>query len=185
MPVPEKRKDRLQVPLMLAFRDAFEKRDAEAEEDIRRDGERVITARGSLHRRGVGEKRLREDLDADLGNLLDTINLGSAVELDDLPRVRASVLNYGVEDLTHIAMGTEAAGEIGEGLRLALVSFEPRLIPETLQIEKQIEDDVVGQRVRFRVRADLNSKPFDIPVEFIAELDGVAGKVIVPRLTGA
>jgi type VI secretion system protein ImpF len=39
--------------------------------------------------------------------------------------------------------------------------------------------------VRFRVRAEMLSKPLDIPIEFIAEIDVSAGKIMLPRLPGS
>ena len=47
------------------------------------------------------------------------------------------------------------------------------------------DDDEVNQRVRFRVRAEMLSRPLDIPIEFVAEIVIGAGKIILPRLPGS
>ena len=83
MRTPDK-KERLQIPLMFAFRDAFEQRDATKKEDVRVDGERVVADRSLLRRRGTEEALLKRDLAIDLGALVDTINLASATDLDGL-----------------------------------------------------------------------------------------------------
>ena len=182
MQIKDKLGDRLQVPLMFAFRDGAAARDAAKEEDVRVDGERVIAGRGSLRRRGADEAVLRQDLTDDLTAMVETINLASSVDLADLPAVRRSVLNYGLGDLTHVTLGSHGIDDIGLNLRQALLDHEPRLNAATLVVERQDQDDDVGQRVRFRIKGDMICRPFDVPVEFVAEFDASSSKIVVPRL---
>jgi type VI secretion system protein ImpF len=183
MRTPDK-KERLQIPLMFAFREAFEQRDATKQEDVRVDGERVVADRSMLRRRGTEESRLKRDLAIDLGALVDTINLASTADLDGLDYVKKSVLNFGLDDLTHITVESKAVENVARQLKAALLHHEPRLSPESLAIERS-DDDEVNQRVRFRVRAEMLSKPLDIPIEFVAEVDVGAGKILLPRLPGS
>ncbi len=187
MRAPEKQKDRLQIPLMFAFRDAHLKRDADKEEDHRVLGERVVSERSAIRRRGADEALLKRDLAEDLGNLVDTIDLDSAIDLTDRPYVRKSVLNFGLYDLTHVVIDTGAADEVIGNLKRAILQHEPRLSPETLVIEAAPIDKHgdVNQRIKFKVRAELICKPLDIPIEFVAELDNTSGKVIVSKPAGA
>lgn len=185
MRAPEKPKDRLQIPLMFAFREAFEKKDATTVEDIRVNGERVIAERSSMGRRGTEETLLKRDLEIDLAALVDTIDLGSVVDLEGFDYVKKSILNYGLDDLTHITLGSDASKEIVTQLKTALLQHEPRLTPESLIVEEtEGRDDDVNQRVRFRVKAEMVCRPLDVPVEFVAELDTTSGKVIVPGIAG-
>lgn len=181
MRAPDKNK-RLQIPLMYAFRDAAEQRDSTKKEDIRVNGERVVADRASMRRRGVDEAVLKGDLVIDLRALVDTINLASSTDLEGLDYVKRSVLNYGLDDLTHITIESNDVHDIGNQLKTAILNHEPRLTPESLVVERS-EDDDVNQRVCFRVRADISSKPLDIPIEFVAEVDLGSGKII-PRLPG-
>jgi type VI secretion system protein ImpF len=183
MRAPDK-KERLQIPLMFAFRDAFEQRDATKREDVRVDGERVVADRMLLRSRGTDEAKLKRDLAIDLGALVDTINLASATDIEGLSYVKKSVLNYGLDDLTHITVESNDVAEIGKQLKAAILHHEPRLSPDSLAVERA-EDDDVNQRVRFRVRAELLSKPLDIPIEFVAEVDVGSGKILLPRLAGS
>ncbi len=181
---PEKQKDRLQIPLMYAFRDAFAKHDSEKQEDVRVDGERVMTDRNSLRRRSAEEGPLKKDLSVDLLSLVDTIDLASCVDIDELDYVKKSILNFGLYDLTHVTLGSDAAELIAGQLKTALLQHEPRLSPDSLVVERVKDEDFVNQRLRFRVKAEMMARPLDIPVEFIAEFDGGAGKVSVARLPG-
>lgn len=180
----DRQNDRLKIPLMFAFRDAFEKRDATLAEEVRIDGERVIADRGAL-RRGASEALLKRDLAIDLSSLAETIDLGSAVELGQLPYVAKSVLNYGLPELSRVAADSEAVDTVGTDLREALLRHEPRLSKSTLSVHRVEGGDDANQRIRFKVHADLICRPLDIPVEFVAEVDVALGKVLLPRLPGA
>src|SRR6185312_9589876 len=76
-----------QVPLMLAFREAFREGDASKRIEERLAGERVVSARGSLKRRGADEVLLRRDLATDLLSLVNTIDLSSAEDISELEYV--------------------------------------------------------------------------------------------------
>jgi type VI secretion system protein ImpF len=186
MRAPDRQKDRLQIPLMFAFRDAHDKRDAAKDQDVRVDGERVMSERSSLRRRGADEALLKGDLGIDLGNLVDTIDLDSSVDLSDLPYVKRSILNYGLYDLNHLLLTNNSADEVVENLKRALLEHEPRLRAESLVIQRTKKDgDHVHQRIRFNVSAEMLCKPLDIPIEFVAEIDPSSAKVAVSRPAGA
>jgi type VI secretion system protein ImpF len=176
------RRQQSQVPLMYAFRDAFKAGDARKTSDVRVDGERVISGRSALRRGGAGEAALKENLAIDLVSLVNTIDLGSVVDLDDLPYVAKSVLNYGLDDIAHLTSDESRVSDVGRNLLTALLEHEPRLKPETLHVERETGFDDVNQRIRLNVAAEMSSNPFDVPVEFVAEVDVGSGKVLLSRL---
>jgi type VI secretion system protein ImpF len=176
------RGQQFQVPLMYAFRDAFREGDARKNNDVRVDGERVISGRSTLRRSGAAESLLREDLAIDLVSLLNTIDLASVIDLADLPYVSRSVVNFGLYDLTHLTSDETRVEDVGRNLATALLQHEPRLKRETLHVERDKEFDDVTQRIRLNVAAEMSSRPFDVPVEFVAEVDLGSGKVSLTRL---
>ena len=181
MRAPEKQRQHFQIPLMYAFRDAFEKGDATKQEDIRVDGERVLSARGSMRRQAADETLLKGDLAIDLAALLDTIDLASVVDLEGLDHVKKSVLNYGLYDITHLTTGSGGIDLLRAQLKEALLQHEPRLTADTLGVDRVEVKDDVDQRVQFAVCADMVCRPLDVPIEFVAEFDAGAGKIVVPR----
>jgi type VI secretion system protein ImpF len=182
---PDKQRENFQIPLMYAFRDAFEKGDARKKEDVRVDGERVVSTRGSMRRRSVDEQLLKRDLAIDLTALLSTVDLASVVDLDGLDYVQKSILNYGLYDLTHITTGSSAVASLRDSLKSTLLQHEPRLSADTLGVERvEADKDHDDQRVRFTVAADMICRPLDVPIEFVAELDVGDAKVIMPQLLG-
>ena len=73
MQKPKGTKDYFQVPLMFAFRDAFSRGDASKRLDNRVAGERVISERGSLRRRGAEEALVKENFSLDLLSLVECV----------------------------------------------------------------------------------------------------------------
>ncbi|WP_102224484.1 type VI secretion system baseplate subunit TssE [Acidimangrovimonas sediminis] len=176
------RKKPLQVPLMYAFRDAFRARDARREIDERTaDDARVLNDRGALRRRGASEEQLKANLDIDLGHLANTVNLASATPLDDFDRVRKSVLNFGLNDLSHLTYEKLTGMDLAGDLRRALLDHEPRLIGATIHVVLNEGYDETRQRVSLQVKAEMACRPVDVPLEFVAEIDVGSGEVSVSK----
>jgi type VI secretion system protein ImpF len=184
MQKPRGTRDYFQVPLMFAFRDAFNRGDAGKRLDNRVGGERVISERGSLRRRGAEEALVKENFSLDLLSLVNTVNLASAVDLTGLEYVEKSVLNFGLADITHLTSEESGVSDVSRNLLASLVEHEPRLHSDTLRVERSESTDDVNQRVRFVVSGELACRPLDIPIEFVAEVDVGSGKVQLTRLPG-
>jgi len=182
----EQRSQPLQVPLLYAFREAAEAGDSR-KHDVNYDsgGARVVSQRASVRRRGTNEAALKRNLNIDLGHLVNTINLASVTNLDGHPSVRRSVLNYGIDDLTHLTTDSTGLQDLGAALRQALIAHEPRLVPETLTIAQQEVNEETNQRIAFHAHAEMKCRPVDIPLEFLAEIDVGSGKVELQGIVGA
>lgn len=170
------------APLMHAFRAAFEAGDSAKNVEIRSGGERVLSGRRSAHRRGADEAGLRKDLVIDLLSLLNTVDLGSSVDLDGLDYVQKSIVNFGLYDIAHLTSEEMGVEQISQDLMAALAHYEPRLLEETLSVDRDIDFDDVNQKVRFIVSAEMHCAPLDVPVEFVADVDTSTGKVNLSKL---
>lgn len=173
----------LRIPLMSAFRAAVEARDARQVSDLRdADGERVISGRVATGRGGISEARLRSELSRDLAQLLNTVNLESVLALGPNEAVRRSILNYGLPDIAHRTIDEAGVEDIDREIRDALLRYEPRLVAETLQVERDRSVEVHELAIRFTVRADMVADPVNVPVEFFAEMQAGTGKISISRL---
>jgi type VI secretion system protein ImpF len=168
---------------MHAFRVAHEKRDAKVKLDLRDEaGERVVAARRATSRLPISEAGLRREVARDLTNLMNTTNLGAAIDLDEAPEVRTSILNYGFPDLAHRTLEETRTSDIAGEIATALADFEPRLDKSSIQARRDGSVSLETLRLRFLVRADLRCQPVNVPVEFVAEVEFDTGKIKIERL---
>jgi type VI secretion system protein ImpF len=173
----------LRIPLMSAFRAAAETRDGRKTLDLRDEsGERVIAGRVVTGRAAMTEGRLRSELSRDLGLLLNTVNLESSVDLGQNEAVRRSILNYGLPDIAYRTIDEAGIEDIDQEIKDALLLYEPRLVRDTLHIERDRTVAIHQLAIRFVVRAEMVADPVNVPVEFFAELQAGSGKVAVSRV---
>ena len=172
-----------QVSLMNVFRQAAQQRDAKAVgAKTTDDGGRVLSARTIERREGAAQTTLRDNLAQDLSNLMGTIHLEAAMSLEGFDRVKKSVLNYGMQDMTRLTSEDFQNAKVIRDLRTALLDHEPRLIAETLVVKLRTAQVDEHQRIAFDIRAEMTARPVDVPIEFVAEIDTGAGKVAMSNL---
>lgn len=173
----------LRIPLMSAFRAAAESRDSRKSVDLRDgDGERMIAGRVVTGRGGISESRLRSELSRDLGLLLNTVNLESSFDFGPNDAARRSILNYGLPDIAHRTIDEAGIQDIDQEIKDALLLYEPRLVRESLHVERDKSIAIHELAIRFLVRADMVADPMNVPVEFFAEMQAGSGKVLVSRI---
>jgi type VI secretion system lysozyme-related protein len=187
--------DRYHVPLLHCFRDAFENGDAREEKlesrSERRDakspplrgdaGDKVLSAAARMRRRGLSETQIRQAVVESLVDIVNTIDLQSAVDLDDLEYVSKSILNYGLYDITHLTSDDANLEAIEQNMVAALMCYEPRIRAETLQIKRHTEFNDIDQKLRLSISAEVSYHPLDVPVDFVAEIDLGSSKVNISK----
>jgi type VI secretion system protein ImpF len=90
-----------------------------------------------------------------------------------------------MDDLTHLTVDSSDILSLAAALRAALIAHEPRLVPDTLRIERRETDEDNTQRIGFHAHAEMKCRPVDIPLEFVAEIDVGSGKVELHGVAGA
>lgn len=173
-----------QLPLMNVFRSAFRDRDEMDANEEKSSEDKKVSVRQIERREGTTYDRLKEYFVIDLGNLMSTVHLEAVEDLAAYPNIRKSVLNYGVQDVTSLISNQANLEEVRRRLKDALIDHEPRLIPETVVVKLITQDEgSARQTMAFEVEAVMAARPVDVPLEFIAEIDSVAGKVVASKLT--
>lgn len=176
------KKDRHQLSLMHVFRAAHAKRDGRKVEKNLQDGDRELTARSKERRGGTDEDTLRKHLNYDMASLMNTVNLDAVEPLDDHPYVAKSIVNFGFGDLSHLSDSEKDAATVARLIRETLINYEPRLIPDTLEVTMASEQSGENQRMTFDISAEMVASPADIPMSFVAEVDDGAGKIQLTKL---
>lgn len=172
---------RLSPPLMFTFREAFRVKDARAREDKRDPhGARVLATRRSL-RAAVTEPQLRAQLSRDLETLLNTTNFASTVDLTGFDAVRRSIVNFGVPDIVHRTIEDSGTDNIAGEIETAVTTYEPRMLRNTVRVRRDDAADLGAHEIRFIVTGDMACDPVATPIQFVADLEVVSGKLAVEK----
>jgi type VI secretion system protein ImpF len=173
---------RLAPPLMYVFRAAHEAKDAKKRVDIRNEsGDRIIAGRRLRARQVINEPILRREVARDLDALLNAVAMESTIDMSYAPYARKSIINFGLPDIANRTIDENAVNNIPAEIKAAILNYEPRLAPDSIEIARDTTVDSDELKVRFLVRADLTCDPVHTPIEFIADVVE-SGKVVISRL---
>lgn len=126
--------------------------------------------------RVIDVARLREIVKRDLSWLLNSNNLETMIDPKTMPNVAASVLNYGVREVSGDFASASRAREIRRAMIAAIARFEPRIIAGSLQLSEQS----IGRRgamIIFDIRADLWAQPLPMELYLRSHIDLASGEL--------
>jgi type VI secretion system protein ImpF len=122
--------------------------------------------------RVVSPRQLRDAVIRDLGWLFNTVYLGSVIDLAPYPEVANSVLNYGVTSLSGRHRSGLTVSALERALHEAIRRFEPRILPESLKVQAQINwVGMVAHAVHFEISGLLWQHPMPEAFQLLTELD--------------
>jgi type VI secretion system protein ImpF len=124
------------------------------------------------------ESALRLNVRRDLFLLLNTSNLEASVDLTPYPRIRTSVLNYGVADLTGKASSRQVVQQRVQRIREALATFEPRVHPKRLSVEVR-ENTERENALTFEINCEILTAVEPLPVRFVTDIEVDTGATTV------
>lgn len=127
----------------------------------------------------VTESRLRAALLRDLGWLLNANNASGVIDFQGLPQAEHSVLNYGVPPMSGQLLSELDWPTLEAGIRRAIVDFEPRILPETLQVTLAPSASAMSSHntLQFEIRCQFWSMPYPIEMLLKSSLDLESGQV--------
>ncbi len=125
--------------------------------------------------------RLRRAVLRDLAWLFNAANNENEIDFDGHPHARKSTINFGVDAFSGKKLTEVEFADIQQSLRAAILAFEPRLLPDTVEVRTVATEDLLSlhNSLAFEVRAKLWSMPY--PLEFLlrSTLDFESGEVVV------
>jgi len=128
----------------------------------------------------VTESQLREQVRRDLSWLFNTTQLAAGTDLAPYPQVQSSILNYGLVDLTGQMLSSINRAHLEANVRTALLNFEPRLLPESLDVVAKLGTTPFGAAALVvEVKAELHSEPLPLALHVRTEIDVETGRVLV------
>jgi type VI secretion system protein ImpF len=174
------RKQRLNSPLMHAFRSAHDAHDAAKKLDLRDEaGERVISSRRKTARVAITESALRREVAQDLEALVNTVAIESTLDLRPFDEVRKSVMNFGFPDIVHRSIDEISVNDISGELKAVLLAYEPRLVATTVKVSRDTSLDTAALKIRFIIQADLVCEPVNVPIEFVADVELDSARITI------
>jgi type VI secretion system protein ImpF len=124
--------------------------------------------RESLDQQTLTMQQLRQAVLRDLAWLLNTTNLAATEELDGLPRVTASVLNFGVPGFTGLVAKAERVNNLEAAIAEAIRRFEPRIKPSSLRVRaREARDGHAVPTLVFDIQGELWAQP--VPQQLFLE----------------
>ena len=130
--------------------------------------------------------RLRRAVLRDLAWLFNASNLESEIDFEGHPHARRSTINYGVDAFSGKKLTEIEFADIQQSLRNAILAFEPRLLPDTVDVRTVATQDLLSlhNSLAFEVRAKLWSMPYPLELLLRSTLDFESGEVVVQEQSG-
>lgn len=140
--------------------------------------------RESRDKRILTGAQLRESVRRDLSWLLNNTWLQAFEDLDAYPEVAQSTLNYGVPDLAGKTASTVDVKALEKSLRAAILSFEPRLLRESIRLKSVVNPKETSHNdLSFFIEAELWAQPVPLRVFLKTDLDLETGEIAVTETT--
>ena len=132
----------------------------------------------SADRRMLSMRRLRECVLRDLGWLFNSLNLESSQDLQSVPQVASSVLNFGLPSFAGRMASSIDPAESADRLRRAVELFEPRLSMVRVKPQPRSEEESDGT-LEFTIEAQLWAYPLPQQLELYTKIDTMTGDITV------
>ena len=134
--------------------------------------------------RVLSKSRMRQSVLRDLAWLFNATRLEAVADLSNLPSVRRSVVNFGLPALSGRTASSLDMSDLARAVREAILTFEPRILPATLQIRTLLDAGELDHHnvIGVEILGELWAQP--VPLEFLVrtEFDLETGKVQVADL---
>lgn len=134
----------------------------------------------STEDRAISVDRLRTLVLRDLEWLFNTVHLEATEDLDEVPEVKRSALNYGVLDMAGKTVSNTSPRDLERRLRQSILQFEPRLIKSTVKVVVvPVKDEGGSHNLTFEIHAQLWCQPIPLRLMLRSDIDLDTGTVTV------
>jgi type VI secretion system protein ImpF len=134
--------------------------------------------------RFLTKRTLRAAVLRDLSWLFNTTNLSDEMSIDRYPAAYASVLNFGLPSLSGGFASTLDAVALEQAIREAIVLFEPRIAPESIEIEPVLDRPVLDMhnQIALVIRGLLWAQPAPLEFALRTQIDLEEGGITLTEL---
>jgi type VI secretion system protein ImpF len=139
----------------------------------------------SIDQKILTKQALRQAVLRDLSWLLNATGYCPVLDEKQFPETSRSVLNFGLPTMSGQYASTMQRASMEQALRQAILSFEPRILPRTLEIQIVLEGYAMDShnRVGLTIKGMLWAQP--VPMEFLmrSRIDLEEGRFMVEDMT--
>lgn len=141
----------------------------------------------SADSRAMSKSQFRRSVLRDLAWLMNTTHAESEVDFEGFDAARQSVINYGLPSMSGKRLSELDWPHLEASLRDAIALFEPRILPETLEVKAVSSANAMDHHnlVAFEIRGLLWSEPYPIELLLRSQIDLESGQVVVSDSGGA
>ena len=149
------------------------------------DDEPHNKAKEPRERRVLNKQRFRQAVLRDLAWLFNATNLASDGDLGPHDEVARSVVNFGLPALAGQTASALDIVDLERLIRQAILDFEPRILPGTLEVEPIVSEAQLDQHnvVSIQIRGTLWAQPVPIELMLRTDVDLETGEVQIRDLT--
>ena len=137
--------------------------------------------------RVLSKRQLRQAVLRDLVWLFNATGADSGRAFDDAPLARRSVINYGLPSLSGQTASTFDVSDLERAIRQAILDFEPRILPEGLEVRAIGEAGYLDHHnvIGVEIRGHLWAQPLPLELLIRTEIDLETGKVQIADVAGS
>lgn len=134
--------------------------------------------------RVVTKNKLRQGILRDLAWLLNATNSVGSIDFAGLSHAERSAINFGLPALSGRTVSTLDTFQLENLIRQAIIHFEPRIAPASLQVEAITAEQQLDHHnlVSVQIRGDLWAQPIPIELLLRTEIDLETGQVEINDL---
>lgn len=131
--------------------------------------------------RSMSKTQFRNSVLRDLSWLMNSTNVESEIEFSGLQMAENSVINFGVPSLAGKRFSDMDWHQLEVGLRKAIIAFEPRILPETINIKAINSSSALDHHnlIALDIRGQLWAEPYPIELLLRSQIDLESGQVIL------
>lgn len=124
--------------------------------------------------------RLRDLVLRDLAWLLNCESFENLEDLDALPQVRSSVVNFGIPALSGTTLSGTNVDRLERRIKLAIQNFEPRILRDTVIVRARSSDSMMSKKsLSIEIEGELWAQPVSQRLFLRTEVDLDTGTVTV------
>lgn len=134
--------------------------------------------------RVLSKSRLRQAVLRDLAWLFNATRLERDSDMAHVPYARRSVINFGLPAHAGQTASSVEIQDVEQSLKQAILDFEPRILPETLEVKALLEISDLDRHnvLGIQIQGQLWAQPVPLELLIRTEIDLETGKVQVADL---